>query len=172
MRVFAEDSGDYADAKQDESEADEALAPVVQSLGQAEVELKNGDAEDGYGEGVTEGVGHAEAQSAAPIALHGGDIGDGGQVIVVEAVTQAQEQAGAQRGIEFPVAQERYHEIQYSAYAVRAEWRRSQALFLFGGGELDLVIGVVDGYYGAAKERAARFSAGVGGHGVAVDVPV
>jgi hypothetical protein len=54
-------------------------------------------------------------------------------VIVVKAVAQAQQQAGAQRGIEFPVARERYHENQYSAYAVRAEWRRSQTVFYLGG---------------------------------------
>jgi hypothetical protein len=104
MGVFAEDSRNYADAEQDESESDEPLAPVVKSLWQAEVELEDGDAEDGYSEGVAEGVGHAEAQTAAPVALYGCDVGDGRQVIVVEAVAQPQQQAGAQRGIEFPVA--------------------------------------------------------------------
>ncbi len=133
MGVFAQDSGNHADAEQDESETDEALAPVIKALGQAEVELKNGDAESCYGEGVAKGVGHAEAQSAAPIALHGGDVRDGGEVIVIEAMAQAQQQAGAQRGVEFPVARERYHEIQYSAYAVQAEWQRSQALFYLDG---------------------------------------
>ena len=59
MGVFAEDSGYHADAKQNESEADEPLAPVIKTLGQTQVELEDGDAEDGNGEGVAEGVGHA-----------------------------------------------------------------------------------------------------------------
>lgn len=168
--VFAKDSGNDANAEQDESEAYEPLAPVVKALGQAKVELEDGYAEDGDGEGVAEGVGDAEAQTAAPVALYGGDVRDGREVIVVEAVAQAQQEAGAERGIEFPVARELYHEFEYNAYALRAEWRWSQTLFLFGWGELDLVIGVIDGYDGAAKERAIRFGVGVSGHGVAVDV--
>lgn len=104
VRVFAEDSGDDANTEHDEGEADEALGPVIEALGQTHVQLKNGDAECGHGKSVAEGVGHAQAQAGAPVALHGCDVGDGGEVIVIEAMAQAQEQAGGQRGIEFPVA--------------------------------------------------------------------
>ncbi len=85
--------------------------------GQAHVQLEHGDAERGYGEGVAEGIGHAQAQAAAPVALHGGNVGDGGEVIVVEAVTQPQQQAGAKSGVEFPVAEDWCHEPQYRAEA-------------------------------------------------------
>ena len=106
VRIFAQDSRDDADAQHDQREADQALGPVVQPLGQAHVHFKNGDAERGNCEGVTQGIGHAQPQSAAPVALYGGDVGDGGQMVVVEAVTQPQHQAGAKRGVEFPVARE------------------------------------------------------------------
>ena len=59
MGIFAKDSGDDADAEQDESEADETLGPVIEAVGQAHVQLEDGDAEGGYGEGVAEGIGHA-----------------------------------------------------------------------------------------------------------------
>ena len=57
--VFAEDAGDDADAEDDEGEADEALGPVVEALRQAEVHLKDENAEGGDREGVAEGVSHA-----------------------------------------------------------------------------------------------------------------
>jgi len=93
--VFAEDAGNDADAQNDEREADEALGNVVKVLRQAHVELEDGDAEGDDGESVAQGVGHPEAQATAPVALDGGDVRNGGKVVVVEAVAQAQEQAGA-----------------------------------------------------------------------------
>jgi hypothetical protein len=41
-------------------------------------------------------------------------------VIVIEAVTQSEEQAGAQSGIELPVANGSGHEAQYSAEKQRS----------------------------------------------------
>ena len=93
MGVFTEDSRDHTDAEQDESESDETLAPMVQTLRKAEIELEDCDTEDGHCEGMAEGVGHAEAQAAAPVALHGGDVRDSCEVIVVKAVAQAQQEA-------------------------------------------------------------------------------
>ena len=60
-------------------------------------EEDDGGAEDGDGEGVAEGVEEAEAHGFAPVALEAGDVGDGGEVIVVEAVAKAQEGAGEER---------------------------------------------------------------------------
>lgn len=59
MSVFAEDSGDDADAQNDEGESDEAFRPMIQAFGEAEVHLENEDAEGGDGEGMAQGVGHA-----------------------------------------------------------------------------------------------------------------
>ena len=57
--VFAQDAGHYADAEDDEGEADEPLGPVIQPLGQAHVQLKNGDAKRSHGECMAQGIGHA-----------------------------------------------------------------------------------------------------------------
>ncbi len=59
MRVLAQNSGNHADAEHDEREADEALRPVVQPLGQAEVQLENRNAECRHGKGMAQGVRHA-----------------------------------------------------------------------------------------------------------------
>ena len=54
----------------------------------------DGGAENGDGEGVAESVEEAEAHAFAPGALDAGDVGDGGEVVVVEAVAQAEESTG------------------------------------------------------------------------------
>ena len=59
VRVLAQDAGDDADAENNEGEADEALGPVVQAFRQSEVELQDGNAESGDGEGVAQCIGHA-----------------------------------------------------------------------------------------------------------------
>src|SRR5580698_4485634 len=157
MCVFAEDSGDNADAEKDEREADEALGPVVEPLRQAHVQLEYGNAERGYSEGVAEGVRHAQAQAAAPVALHGGNVGDGGEVIVVEAVTQPQQQAGAKCGVKFPVCERDDHAAQYRTELLRPERRLSR-----GCTNPDFVVVVVDGYDGLSEERAVGLCARVG----------
>ena len=49
---------------------------------------------------MAEGVEEAEAHAFAPGALDGGDVGDGGEVVVVEAVTEAEEGAGEESEFE------------------------------------------------------------------------
>ena len=106
VRVLAQDSRHHANAQDDEGEADQPLGPVIQALRKAHVQLQDGNAQRGHREGVAEGVGHAQAQSATPVALHGSDVGDGRQMVIIEAMAQPQDQAGAERGIEFPVAED------------------------------------------------------------------
>src|SRR5215469_3220165 len=64
------------------------------------MEKDNGCSEDGYGEGVAESVEQAEAHAFAPGALDTGDVGDGGEVVVVEAVAESQKGAGEQSEFE------------------------------------------------------------------------
>ena len=59
MRVLAQDARDHADAEHDQRESDQPLGPVVETLGQAHVQLKHGNAERGHREGVAERIGHA-----------------------------------------------------------------------------------------------------------------
>lgn len=76
-------------------------------------------------------------------------------MIVIEAMTQPKEEAGAQRGIEFPIAQNWYHEAQYRADAAgssRGLWLGIGGLF--GLTELDLVVQVVDFDDGLAEQGA------------------
>jgi len=95
VRIFAENSCDDPDAENDQRDADQPFSPMVYTLGQGEVQLQDSDAERCHREGVAQGVGHPKTQATAPIALHGGDVGDGGKMIVVEAVSQAKKEAGA-----------------------------------------------------------------------------
>ena len=62
--------------------------------GEADVKEDDGGSEDGDGEGVAEGVEEAETHAFSPGALDAGDVGDGGEVVVVEAVAEAEEGAG------------------------------------------------------------------------------
>lgn len=92
---FAAEEGDEdVDTESDECGADESLADGVHVLGEADVEEDDGGSEDGDGEGVAEGVEEAEAHAFAPSTLDGGDVGDGGEVVVVEAMTESEEGAG------------------------------------------------------------------------------
>jgi hypothetical protein len=92
---FAVEEGDEdVDAESDESCSDKSLADGVHVLGEADVEEDDGGSEDGDGEGV------AECVEEAPGALDGGDVGDSGEVVVVEAVTEAEEGAGEESEFE------------------------------------------------------------------------
>ena len=54
----------------------------------------DGGAEQRDSKRVAESVEQAELHAFAPVALDAGDVGDGGEVIVVEAVAEAEEEAG------------------------------------------------------------------------------
>ena len=107
--------GHHPDAQHDQREADQPLRPVIQTLRQSHVQLQHRHAQHHHRECVTERVRHPQPQSAAPVLLHGGDIRDGGQMIVVEAVPQPQHKAGAERGISFQSLQIGVTGAQYSA---------------------------------------------------------
>lgn len=107
--ISTEDAGYDADSEHDEGEANEALGPVVESLRQAHMELKHGNPEGRHGERMAESVGCSQSKTAAPCSLNGGNVGDRGQVIVVKPMTQSEQQAGAKRGSEFPIAHRESH---------------------------------------------------------------
>lgn len=100
LRFAAEEGDENVDAESDESGSDESLADGVHVLGEADVEEDDGGSEDGDGEGVAECIEEAEAHAFAPGALDGGDVGDGGEVVVVEAMTEAEEGAGEESEFE------------------------------------------------------------------------
>ena len=64
------------------------------------MQQNDGGAEESHGEGVAEGVEKAETHAFAPGALDAGDVGDGGEVVVVEAVAQAEQGAGEESEFE------------------------------------------------------------------------
>ncbi len=90
----AEEADKDVDGQDDEGGSDEALADGVHVVRKGEVKEDDGSAEESDGEGVAEGVEEAETHSFAPGALDAGDVGDGGEVVVVEAVAEAEEGAG------------------------------------------------------------------------------
>ena len=98
--AMAPEGGEDVDGEGDEGGAHKAFADGIEVLGEGEVEEDDGDAEDGDGEGVAEGVEQAEAHAFAPAALDAGDVGDGGEMVVVEAVAEAQQEAGKESELE------------------------------------------------------------------------
>ena len=92
--LAAEEGDEDVGGEDDEGGADEAFADGVEVGGDGEMEEDDGGAEEGDGEGVAEGVEEAEAHALTPVGLDVGDVGDGGEVVVVEAVAQPEESAG------------------------------------------------------------------------------
>ena len=97
------DVADYQYSEHDESDADETLRPCIKSCGQRQVEHDDSSAKGDHSERVAQGVGEAKAHAFAPGALDGGDIRDGGKVIVVKAVPQPEQGAGGERESDLPV---------------------------------------------------------------------
>uniref|UniRef100_E6PZP4 Uncharacterized protein n=1 Tax=mine drainage metagenome TaxID=410659 RepID=E6PZP4_9ZZZZ len=92
--VGMEEASDDGDAKHDEGGSDESLGEPIKPCGQGNVKLYNQDAESDDGERVAEGVEQTKAHGAHAAAGHGGDVGDGGEMVVVEAMTQAEDKTG------------------------------------------------------------------------------
>ena len=72
----------------------EAMKEAVFTPSPAQQRPDRAGAEDGDGEGVTESIEQAKSHAFAPVVLNAGDIGDRGQMIVVESVAQAKEKTG------------------------------------------------------------------------------
>lgn len=99
VRILAQNPRHHPDTQHDESEANQPFGPVIQAFRESQIQLQHGDAQRGYRKGAAEGIGHAQSQSAKPVVLHSGDVGDCRQMIVVESVAQPGHQAGAERRI-------------------------------------------------------------------------
>jgi len=96
-----EDEGaEDVDAEEEEGEADEALGPAIDASRQIDSEEDDDEAEGGDHDGVAEGVDHAKTHSGVARLLDADDVGDGGDVIVVEAVAEAEQGSGEEREIE------------------------------------------------------------------------
>ncbi len=98
--LATEKADEDVDGEDDEGGSDEALADGVHVVREGEVKEDDGGAEKSDGEGVAEGVEKAETHAFAPSALDAGDVGDGGEVVVVEAVAQAEQGAGEESEFE------------------------------------------------------------------------
>ena len=92
--LAAKEHNENVDGENDEGSSDQALADSVHVRREGEVKEDDGGAEDGDGEGVAESIEQAKSHAFAPVALNAGDIGDRGQMIVVESVAQAKEKTG------------------------------------------------------------------------------
>jgi len=90
----AQEADEDVDSEDDEGRSDETLADGVHVRRKAEVKEDDGGSEDGDGKGVAKGVEEAEAHGVAPVALDTCDVGDGGEMVVVEAVAETKEGAG------------------------------------------------------------------------------
>ena len=86
--------------KEDERGADEPFADGVQMARQREVQKDDGRAEEGDGERMAERVEQAELHAFTPVALNAGDVGDSGQMVVVEAVAKAEKKTGEECELE------------------------------------------------------------------------
>ena len=98
--AVAEPGDGDVDREDDEGGTDEALADGIKARRDGEMEGDDADPEGGDGEGVAEGVEQAEAHAFAPVALNAGDVGDGGEMVVVKAMAQAEQSAGEEGELE------------------------------------------------------------------------
>ena len=99
--VGLEDQGaEDVNAEDEEGEADEALGPAIDADGEIDSEEDDDEAEGGNHDGVAEGVDHAETHGGAARLLDADDVGDGGDVVVVEAVAEAEQGSGEECEIE------------------------------------------------------------------------
>ena len=98
--LAAEEGDQHIDGEDDERGADETFADGIEMCGEREMQEDDGGAEEGDGKRVAKGVEQAELHAFAPVALDAGDVGDGGQVIVVEAVAYAEEETGEKGELE------------------------------------------------------------------------
>jgi len=94
IRFAAEKADEDVDGEDDEGGSDETLADGVHAARKGEVKEDDGSGEESDGESMAECVEEAEPHTFPPGALNAGDVGDGGEVVVVETVTKAQEGAG------------------------------------------------------------------------------
>ena len=109
MRVPAQNAGHHAKPKNDQREPDQPLRPVVESLGQAHMQLQYCNAQRHHRKRMAQCVRHAQPKPAPPVALHRGDVRNRSQMIVIEAMTQPQHQARTKCSIKFPVARDQCH---------------------------------------------------------------
>src|SRR6185312_8025339 len=93
-RLTAKEHDENVDGEDNKSGADQALADGVHVRRKGEMEEDDSGAEDGDGERVAEGIQQTELHAFAPVTLNAGDIGDRGQMVVVEAVAKAKEKTG------------------------------------------------------------------------------
>ena len=76
--------------------ADQALADAIQVPGHGKVQEDDGRTENGHGQRMAQRIEQAELHAFAPISLHAGNVGDRGEMVVIEPMAKAEEDAGDQ----------------------------------------------------------------------------
>ena len=100
-RAFAPDErAQHVEREHDEGQPDQALGPAIHAARKRELEADDDRAQHGYGSSVSQGVHQAEPHGSRGTCLDAGDVGDGGDVVVVEAVAEAEDRARKQDDIE------------------------------------------------------------------------
>jgi len=87
---------EYVNGQDDKGSADQALADAIQVPGHGKVQEDDGRAENGHGQRVAQRIEQAELHAFAPISLHAGNVGDRGEMVVIEPMAKAEEDAGDQ----------------------------------------------------------------------------
>lgn len=101
MFLAAAEKRDHdVECKQDQRGADETLADGVQVPGQREVQKDDGRPEQGNGERMAQRIQQTQLHAFTPVALNAGDVGDSGQVVVVEAVAKPEKKTGEECELE------------------------------------------------------------------------
>ncbi len=93
-RLAAKEHDENVDGEDDEGGTDQPLADGVHMRWKGKMKEDDSRTENGDGERVAEGIEQAKPHAFAPVALNAGDIGDCGQMVVVESVAQAKEKTG------------------------------------------------------------------------------
>ena len=90
-RVAVEKRSQNVDAKDQQSQSHQSLGDPIDAMRQRELKDDDGAAQHTHHCRVSQRVEQTKPHTAPATGLHTGDVGDGGNVVIVESVTEAKD---------------------------------------------------------------------------------
>jgi hypothetical protein len=101
--LFRLQAGDHADAQRNKRDTDQSLRPGVELIWQGDVQHDHCRAQRNNRQSVAESVGHSQPHAFLPRGLHGCNVGDCREMVVVKPMAQTEQRAGEKSEFELPV---------------------------------------------------------------------
>ena len=95
--VSFEQRSQNIDPQDQQSESHQALGDAIHAARQGKLKHDDGAAQHGHHGGMSQGVEQSKAHAAPAVGLHAGDVGDGGDVVVVESVMKPEDRRRKKR---------------------------------------------------------------------------